>query len=70
VAKGFDQQKEIDYEEKNSLTSKWNTIRMVINLVAQNAWKLHKMDVKSSFLNGDIREEVFKTQPQGFEFKG
>jgi hypothetical protein len=29
---------------------------MIINLVSQNGWKLHQMDVKSAFLNGDIKE--------------
>ena len=47
--------------------AKWNTIRMAINLVAHNGWKLHQMDVKSAFLNGDIKEDIFMTQPQGFE---
>jgi hypothetical protein len=50
--------------------AKWNTIRMVINLVAHNGWKLHQMDVKSSFPNGDLKEDIFMTQPQGFEYKG
>ena len=43
---------------------------MVINLVAHNGWKLHQMDVKSAFLNGDLKEDIFMTQPQGFEAKG
>jgi hypothetical protein len=43
---------------------------MAINLVAHNGWKLHQMDVKSSFLNGDLKEYIFMTQPQGFEAEG
>jgi hypothetical protein len=43
---------------------------MVINLVAHNGWKLNQMDVKSAFLNGDLKEDIFMTQPQGFEAKG
>ena len=43
---------------------------MVINLVAHNGCKLHQLDVKSSFLNGDLKEDIFMTQPQGFESKG
>jgi hypothetical protein len=43
---------------------------MIINLVAHNGWKLHQMDVKSAFLNGDLKEDISMTQPQGFEAKG
>jgi hypothetical protein len=43
---------------------------MVINLVAHNGWKLHQMDAKSDFLNGDLKEDIFMTQPQGLEAKG
>jgi hypothetical protein len=43
---------------------------LVINLVAHNGWKLHQMDVKSVFMNGDLKEDIFMTQPQGFEEKG
>jgi hypothetical protein len=60
----------IDYEETFSPTTKWNTIRMVINLAAQYGWTLHQMDVKSAFLNGDLKEEVYMTQPLGFEVEG
>jgi hypothetical protein len=42
---------------------------MVINLAAHNGWKLHQMDVKSSFLDGDLKEDIFMTQPQVFEAK-
>jgi hypothetical protein len=43
---------------------------MVINLAAHNGWKLHQMDVKSDFLNGDIKEYIFMTQTQVFEAYG
>ena len=70
VAKGFAQQEGINYDETFAPTAKWKRIRTVINLAAQNGWKLHQMDVKSAFLNGDLKEEVFMTQPQGFEVEG
>jgi hypothetical protein len=43
---------------------------MVINLAANNGWKLHQIDFKSVFLNGDLKEDIFMTRPQGFEAKG
>eukprot|EP00253_Pinus_taeda_P004078 PITA_04078 len=63
VAKGFAQQEGIDYEETFSPTTKWNTIRLTLALATQ-------MDVKSTFLNGDLHEEVYMTQPPGFEIEG
>ena len=67
VAKGFAQKEGIDYEETFAPTAKWNTIRIVLALAAQNGWKVHQMDVKSVFLNGDLQENVYMTQPPSFE---
>jgi len=39
-------------------------------LEAHNSWKVHQMDVKSDFLNGDLKESVFMSQPEGFIMKG
>jgi hypothetical protein len=43
---------------------------MVINLATHNGWKLHQMDVKSAFLNDNLKEDIFMTQPKGFEVEG
>lgn len=42
----------------------------MLALVARNDWEAHHFDVKSAFLNGDIQEEVYVKQPQGYEKKG
>ena len=63
VAKGYSQQEGIDYNEMFAPTAKWNTIRVIMALAAQLGWKLYQMDVKSEFLNGDLTEEVYMTQP-------
>ena len=39
-------------------------------LRAQNGWKVHQMDVKTTFLNGDLKENVFMSQREGFAVKG
>jgi hypothetical protein len=39
-------------------------------MAIQNGWKIHQMDVKTAFLNGDLKENVFMSQPEGFIVKG
>jgi hypothetical protein len=67
VSHGFSQMEGIDYEDMFSLVSKYTSIRTIIALVANMKWKLHQMDVKMTFSNGVIEEEVYIEQPQGFE---
>ncbi|KAH9288209.1 hypothetical protein KI387_032326, partial [Taxus chinensis] len=66
VAKGYAQKEGIDYEETFAPTAKMKTIKVVCTLAAQKGWRLQQMDVKSAFLNGDLKEEVYMTQPEGF----
>jgi hypothetical protein len=66
VARGFSQVERIDYEEKFSLVARYTSIRTIIALAASMGWKLHQMDVKTTFLNGEIDEEVYIEQPEGF----
>jgi hypothetical protein len=42
------------------------SVRLLLALVAQEGWRVHHMDVKSAFLNGDLKEEVYVRQPVGF----
>eukprot|EP00253_Pinus_taeda_P018048 PITA_18048 len=46
------------------------TMRAVLSIAAQNKWKVYQMDVKSAFLNGVLKEEVYIEQPLGYEKKG
>ena len=66
VAKGYAQQHGIDYDETFAPTSRMTTIRSVIALAAHFDWHVHQLDVKTAFLNGDLHEEVYVTQPPGF----
>ena len=43
---------------------------MLLALVAANDWRVHHLDVKSAFLNGELAETVFVRQPPGFAIKG
>ena len=70
VAKGYAQKEGIYYEETFSPTAKWATIRTLLSLASQKGWKVHQMDVKIAFLNGDLKDNVFMSQPEGFVVKG
>jgi hypothetical protein len=67
VARGFSQKEGIDYEETFAPVAIYTSIRTIIALVAKMKWKLHQMDVKTTFLNGVIEKEVYIEKPQGFE---
>ena len=67
VTQGFSQKEGIDYEETFAPVERYTTIKTIILLVAVMKWKVHQMDVKTTFLNGEIKEEVYVEQPQGFE---
>ena len=67
VAKGYAQKEGIDYEETFTLVARYTSIRSIISLVAQMGWQIHQMDVKTTFLNKVIEEEVYIEQLEGFE---
>ena len=52
------------------LVARYSSIREVISIVAEMGWKIHQMDMKTTFLNGHLQEEVYLEQPQGFEIHG
>eukprot|EP00253_Pinus_taeda_P007745 PITA_07745 len=66
VAKGFSQVEGIDYTETFSPIAKMNSILLVLSLAASFKWEVHHMDVKSTFLHGDLHEEIYMEQPIGF----
>jgi hypothetical protein len=59
VARGFSQVEEIDYEETFAPVARYTSIQMIIALATSMGWKLHQMDVKTTFLNGEIGEEIY-----------
>ena len=70
VMKGFAQKKGIDFDEIFSPIVKMTSIRTVLSIVATEDFHLEQLDVKIAFLHGDLDEEIYMAQPQGFEVKG
>ena len=66
VAKGFKQTHGIDYDETFSPVAMLKSIRILIAIAAYHDCEIWKMDVKTAFLNGNLLEDVYKTQPEGF----
>jgi hypothetical protein len=67
MARGFFQKEGVDYEETFAPVARYSSIRTMISIASEMGWKIHRMDVKTAFLNGIIEEEVYIEQPQGFE---
>jgi hypothetical protein len=59
VGRGFSEGEGIDYEETFATVARYTSIRMIIALASSMGWRLHQMDVKKTFLNGEIEEEVY-----------
>ena len=66
VAKGFQQTAGIDFNETFSPVIKPCTIRVIFTLAASYGWDIQQLDINNAFLNGDLQEEVFMSQPEGF----
>jgi len=66
VCKGYAQQEGIDFEENFAPIAKLEAIRMFLALSSFQKFKVYQMDVKSTFLNGDLEEEVYIEQLDGF----
>ena len=70
MVKGFTQREDIDYNETFSLVSCKDSFRIIMALVSHYDLELHQMDVKTTFLNGDLEKNVYMAQPKGFVMEG
>jgi len=69
VAKGFSQVEGIDYDEIFSPVVRYETVRLILALAAIQRWQMSSVDVKTAFLYGELDEELYMEQPQGFKVK-
>ncbi|KAH9672197.1 hypothetical protein KPL70_017637 [Citrus sinensis] len=70
VAKGFKQRNGIDYFDTYAPVARLTSIRVLFAIASLNNLYVHQMDFKTAFLNGDLDEEIYMEQPEGFVLPG
>ena len=70
VAKGYSQVPGIDFGDIFSPVAKVTSIRLLLSVAAAFDFEVEQMDVKTTFLHGDLEEEIYMKQPEGFAVKG
>ncbi|GJS92752.1 gag-pol polyprotein [Tanacetum coccineum] len=66
VAKGYNQQEGIDFEESFAPVARLEAVRLFVAYAAHKSFLVYQMDVKTSFINGTLKEELYVNQPSGF----
>ena len=66
VNKCFSRQEGIGYTKAFSPVSKMNLVWLILSLATSFRWEIHQMDVKSTFLHGDLSKEIYIENPLGF----
>ena len=67
VCKGYAQIEGLDFDETFVPVARPEVIRIFLAYACHKRFKVYQMDVKSTFLNGDLSEEVYMEQPEGFK---
>ena len=70
MAKGYTQKEGEDFFDTYSPVARLTTIRVLLSMAASHGLLIHQMDVKTAFLNGELDEEIYMEQPDGFVLKG
>ena len=66
VAKGYHEKQGVEYDETFSPVAILKSIRIILAIAAHYDYDIWQMDMKTTFLNGNLTEEVYMTQPEGF----
>ena len=67
VAQGFSQVYGEDYDEVFAPVARFESVRAIVSQAVKKGMHIHQMDVTAAFLNGDLQEEIYMKQPEGFE---
>jgi hypothetical protein len=70
VAKGYVQKHGVDYDEVFAPVARLDTVRLFLAMAANWGWEVHHLDVKTAFLNGNLVEDVYVSQPDGYAVGG
>ena len=70
VAQGFTQRYGVDYDETFSPVVRFESVRSLFAIASKYKLAVHQMDVRTAFLNGELKEEIFMKQPEGFVQEG
>nr|ABA92101.2 retrotransposon protein, putative, Ty1-copia subclass [Oryza sativa Japonica Group] len=70
VAKGYTQKEDGDFFDTYSPVARLTTIHVLLSLAASHGLLVHQMDIKTAFLNGELDEEIYMDQPDGFVVEG
>lgn len=70
VAKGFSQKYSVDYDETFAPVVRFSSIRALLAFAVQNNMLIHQMDIVTAFLNGELSEEIYMQQPDGYVIPG
>ena len=66
VAQGYSQEAGLDYDEVFAPVARYSSIRSVLAIANKLDLEVHQMDVKTAFLNGDLENEIYMEQPEGY----
>ncbi|KAL0375543.1 UNVERIFIED_CONTAM: Retrovirus-related Pol polyprotein from transposon TNT 1-94 [Sesamum calycinum] len=66
VAKGYTQKEDIDYKETFSRVEMFASIRLIVAIITYLDLELFQMNIKTTFLNGELDEEIYMDQPESF----
>ena len=70
VTKGYTQQPGLNFVNTYSPVEKFTSIQILMTIIARMDFELHQLDVKPTFLNGELKEDIYTSQPKDFLVKG